>query len=330
VLTKIAKTTATTNGHASTAPWRMATLTPPATAAADEHGNGNRDLVNTLVGSRMYRDYERAFGNLTGLPIALQPVETWQLPHHNKANENALCALMSQKSSACAACLQVQERLCQQAATEPQTITCALGLSDSAVPVRMNERLIGFLQIGQVFRKKPTSAQFEKVVRLAEKWGIKTDRATLKLAFFSGKVVTPKAHDAALKLLTIFAQHLAMMSNQVFIQRDNEELPGITKARTYIQEHQGEDLSLGQVAKAVNMSSFYFCKMFKKVAGINFTEYVSRVRIEKAKNLMLNPNLRVSEIAFEVGFQSLTHFNRVFKSILGHSPTEYRLQLQAH
>jgi AraC-like DNA-binding protein len=71
------------------------------------------------------------------------------------------------------------------------------------------------------------------------------------------------------------------------------------------------------------MSTFYFCKMFKKVTGINFTDYLSRVRIEKAKNLLLNPNLRVSEIAFEVGFQSLTHFNRVFKKLLGQSPTEY-------
>ena len=52
--------------------------------------------------------------------------------------------------------------------------------------------------------------------------------------------------------------------------------------------------------------------------------------LEKAKNLLLNPNLRVSEIAYEVGFQSLTHFNRVFKRILGQSPTEYRAQLLAH
>ncbi len=98
----------------------------------------------------------------------------------------------------------------------------------------------------------------------------------------------------------------------------------ITRARQFIQEHQDEDISLGQVAKAVNASSFYFCKMFKKVTGINFTDYLSRLRIEKAKNLLLNPNLRVSEIAYEVGFQSLTHFNRVFKKIIGESPTEYR------
>ena len=62
--------------------------------------------------------------------------------------------------------------------------------------------------------------------------------------------------------------------------------------------------------------------------GINFTEYVSRLRTEKAKNLLLNPNLRVSEIAYEVGFQSLTHFNRVFKKVVGESPTEYRGHLR--
>lgn len=59
-----------------------------------------------------------------------------------------------------------------------------------------------------------------------------------------------------------------------------------------------------------------------------FTEYVSRLRTEKAKKLLLNPNLRVSEIAYEVGFQSLTHFNRVFKRILHESPSEYRIRLQ--
>ena len=94
-----------------------------------------------------------------------------------------------------------------------------------------------------------------------------------------------------------------------------------------MREHQAEKISLGNVAKAVNMSAFYFCKMFKKLAGINFTDYLSRVRIERAQNLLLNPNLRVSEIAFEVGFQSLTHFNRVFKKITGQSPTDYRGQL---
>jgi AraC-like DNA-binding protein/ligand-binding sensor protein len=300
------------------------------TAEPMENGNTNRALVDALVNSKTYRDYERAFSDMTGLPIALQPVETWQLPHHGKRNENDFCALLSKKSRACAACLQTQDRLRQKAEAEPGSIICPAGLCDSAVPVRMSDRLVGYLQIGQVFRKKPTNEQFKKVEQLCEKWGLDVPRDVLRKAYFSGKVVTAKEHDSAIKLLTIFAQHLSMLSNQVFIQQKNSEPPVITKARSYIHEHQTEELSLGQVAKAVNMSSYYFCKTFKKVVGINFTDYVARVRIEKSKNLLLNPNLRVSEIAFEVGFQSLTHFNRVFKKVLGQSPTEYRAQLLAH
>lgn len=315
----------TNNGAVSTNPAASFTAAEPL-----ENGNSNRALVEALVNSKTYRDYERAFGDMTGLPIALQPVETWQLPHHGKRNENDFCSLLSKKSRACAACLQTQEKLCLQASEAPSTATCPVGLCDSAVPVRMSDRLVGFLQIGQVFRKKPTNDQFKKVEKLCEKWGIETDRESLRKAYFSGKVVSPKEHDSAIKLLSIFAQHLAMLSNQVFIQQKNSEPPVITKARAYIHEHQTEELSLGQVAKAVNMSSYYFCKTFKKVVGINFTDYVARVRIEKSKNLLLNPNLRVSEIAFEVGFQSLTHFNRVFKKVLGQSPTEYRAQLLAH
>ena len=158
-------------------------------------------------------------------------------------------------------------------------------------------------------------------------WGVDADREELKESYFSTRVVSLKQHESVVKLLGIFAQHLSMLSNQVVVQHENAEPPVITRAKEYIHEHQTEELSLGQVARAVNTSTFYFCKMFKKITGINFTDYLSRVRIEKSKNLLLNPSLRVSEIAFEVGFQSLTHFNRVFKKILGQSPTEYRAQL---
>ena len=51
--------------------------------------------------------------------------------------------------------------------------------------------------------------------------------------------------------------------------------------------------------------------MFKKPTGLTFTDYLGRVRVEQAKRLLLNPHLRVSEIAYAVGFQSLTHFNRI-------------------
>ena len=86
-------------------------------------------------------------------------------------------------------------------------------------------------------------------------------------------------------------------------------------------------MSLAAVAKAVNMSASYFSEKFKEITGINFVEYVSHTRIEKARNLLQNPKLRISKIAFEVGFQSLSQFNRAFKSVTSMAPREYRQSL---
>ena len=259
--------------------------------------------------------------------MALRSVESWQLPHHGKRKENPFCARVAETSRSCAACLQVQQKLAETAREEAQTVSCPLGLCDTAVPVRLGNTVIGFLQTGQMFRRKPTEAQFAHATKLLGEWDVEADSGQLHKEYFETRVLSPKQHDSAIKLLTIFAQHLSMVSNQVVVHQKNAEPPVITRAKEYIQQHEADELSLGEVAKAVNTSSFYFCKLFKKVTGLNFTHYVSRVRVEKAKNLLLNPNLRVSEIAFEVGFQSLTHFNRVFKKIIGQSPTEYRAQL---
>jgi len=286
-----------------------------------------KHLIEALAGSKIYQDYERAFSEATGLPIALRSVESWQLPHHGKRFENPFCAMIAEKSRACAACLQVQQRLSETATYEPQTITCPAGLCDVAVPVRMGDQLIGFLTTGQVFRKKPTEAQFNRTVKLLAEWGVQMDESELRDAYFDSRVLSSRQHESVVKLLAIFAEHLSMVSNQIVVREQNAEPPVITRAKQFIAEHQTEELSLEQVARSVHTSKFYFCKMFKKATGINFTDYLSRVRTERAKNLLLNPNLRVSEIAYEVGFQSLTHFNRVFKRILGHSPTDYRGQL---
>ena len=98
----------------------------------------------------------------------------------------------------------------------------------------------------------------------------------------------------------------------------------IWKARKYIDEHSGEELSLTRVAKAVKISANHFSEKFKQVTGINFVDYVARTRFEKACNLLLTSNQRISEIAFAVGFQSLSQFNRVFKKLSGKSPTDCR------
>lgn len=290
------------------------------------HDDSNH-IIGTLAESKVYQDYERAFNEMAGLPVNLHPLDSWQLPHHGRRNENPFCAMMAERSRTCAACLQTQQQLADAAKSCPASVTCAFCLSDSAVPVRTGDKTIGYLKTGQVFRRKPTEAQFDRAAQLAAAGGVAQSREEIRTAYFNTPVLSPKRHEAALNLLHIFADHLGMVSNQVMVRAANAEPPMITRAKAFIEEHHKENLSLGTVAKAVNTSTFYFCKMFKKATGINFTDYLSRLRIEKAKNLLLNPNLRVSEIAYEVGLQSLSHFNRIFKKIVGQSPTLYRAHL---
>jgi AraC-like DNA-binding protein len=277
----------------------------------------------------MYKDYERAYSDATDLPLALRPVETWQLPLHGKRKENPFCSMMASSSRTCAACLQIQEKLRQNARHEPACMTCPYGLKEVAVPVRLGTETIGYLQTGQVLSEKPTAARFDAISAQLKQQNPQLNTEAAKDAYLNTKVVSKKKLSSLTNLLNIFANHLSVVSNQIAVREANAESPAMVKAKKFIEDHYTEDLKLSQVAAAVFMSTFYFCKTFKKKIGMNFTEFVSRTRIEKAKNLLLNPNLRVSEIAFEVGFQSLTHFNRIFKHTMGQSPTEYRGQLPA-
>jgi AraC-like DNA-binding protein len=98
----------------------------------------------------------------------------------------------------------------------------------------------------------------------------------------------------------------------------------IWKARRFIHEHSDEELSLTKVAKSVNISANHLSEKFKQVTGVSFVDYVACRRVEKARDLLQNRHLRVSEIAFAVGFQSLSQFNRVFKKLTRQSPTQFR------
>ncbi len=292
-----------------------------------DNAKHSRELVHQLRESVIYRDYEKAFRDTTGLPINLRPIEAFNLPHHGDPKESPFCALMASSNQSCAACLQLQKKVEEEARLEPKTLKCFAGLCDSAVPVRVGENLVAFLQTGQILLHQPSKQEFKKFTRELINWGVVTDLKRLEEAYFQTRVLERKQYEAVLRLLTIFAQHLSSLSNELMVSAQQAESPMIARAKVFIMEHQHEEMSLRQVAGSVNTSAFYFCKMFKRATGLTFTDYLARVRIEKVKNLLLNPHKRISEAAYEAGFQSLSQFNRVFRKVAGEAPTVWREKL---
>ncbi len=241
---------------------------------------------------------------------------------------NDFCVQMAESEPGCRMCVELQDQLSTAGADGmTKSAVCHAGLTDSAVPVRVGNKILGFLQTGQVALKKLTPADFRRVATFLKKGGADVDWTTLENAYFGSRVIERKQYDAVLRLLEVFAQHLSLAAEQIATQQAHAEPPMIERARQIIDEQSGGPLTLPQIARSVHASTFHFCKIFKHATGMTFTQYLSMVRIAKAKKLLANPQARITEVAYEAGFASLTHFNRMFRRIAGQSPTDFRRQL---
>jgi len=284
-------------------------------------------IAEKLSRSQILRDYESAFCAATGMPLTFAPAGRKRPGMRGSDAANDFCVQMAENEAGCRMCVDLQERLSDSADQGgTQTAECIAGLTDSAVPVRIGEKILGFLQTGQIALQKLTPADFRRVSGFLKKGGADVDWATLESAFFETRVIERKQYDAVLGLLEVFAQHLALAAEQIATQQEHAEPPMIERARQVIEERSGESLTLADIARSVHASTFHFCKTFKRATGMTFTQYLSMVRIAKAKKLLANPQARISEVAYEAGFASLTHFNRMFRRIAGQSPTDFRRQ----
>src|SRR5438552_6892507 len=288
--------------------------------------SSDHEVMRHLSRSQIFKEYERAFSEAMGLPLNIRGHDSWSPSHHGKEDHDSFASILARFNKARAACLKAQTGASHPDATT-RTVTWFAGLSESAVPVYVGDHILGFLETGEVMLKNPTRKPFGGITRQLGAWGYKTDWKRLERTYFRTCVLSPDRYRAMLRLLSIFAQHLSILSNELVVRRQEHEPTNMARARQFIEDHQAEPLSLGRIAHVANTSRHYFCKMFKKATGINFIDHLSRVRVEKSKTLLLNPNSRISEVAFACGFQSMTNFNRAFKRIVRRSPTQFRESL---
>jgi len=275
--------------------------------------------------------YETAFCKATGVSLKLVSPEAPRLRFSFGDSENPFCALVTRTSEGCDACLESQKRLQRGAGGKlvPQQISCFAGLTDVAVPVVVNGKHIATLMSGQVFRRQPTERDFLMVMKMVKRGQNSEGERKLRKAYFETPVVTVDRFQAIIHLLGVFAQYLTDYASRHAIACAEHEPAPVASAKQFVQSHVEETITLTQVVQHVNVSRFYFCKLFKKATGMTLTEYVSRVRVEKAKSLLVDPSLRISEVVYAAGFGSIPRFNSVFKHYVGMPPTEYRATLRS-
>ncbi|MCJ7840484.1 response regulator [Lederbergia sp. NSJ-179] len=131
------------------------------------------------------------------------------------------------------------------------------------------------------------------------------------------------------ELQRMVKQALLRLTNRIFHLHFSSQQDRIDVAKKYIDLHYKEQLTLEDVSEFVQLSPPYFSKLFKTRTNRSFIEYVTEVRVNKAKELLVNPDVNVKEICFDVGYKDPNYFSRVFKKVTGLSPSEYKGKLQS-
>ena len=275
--------------------------------------------------------YEDAFRKATGVPLAVVPPDEPTLRRSFGRSENEFCALAAGTGTGCGACLESQVRAQRGVACQrgPQQVNCFAGLTDVAVPVVVRGRHVATLMCGQVFRREPTQRDFAMILKFLAVGQDREWESKLRKSYFGTPVVTAERFEAIIQLLNIFAQYLSDYADRHAIAGTVDEPAAVSSAKRFVQERVEGPIRLAQVVEHVRLSRFYFCKLFKRATGMTLTEYVTRVRLEKAKTLLVDPSMRISEVVYASGFGSIPRFNSVFKRHLGMPPTAYRAALRA-
>ena len=156
-----------------------------------------------------------------------------------------------------------------------------------------------------------------------------------KIAFESGAINYGFSYrrdylDTAMSLSTYedlrkwFQEKMVNVCRAIRDQKEDQSNSAVKKAMLYIQENYSRDISLDDVSSQVNISPYYFSKIFKEETGENFIEYLTRVRIDKAKELLVDENVSVKEAGIQSGYSDPNYFSRIFKKQMDMTPSEYK------
>ena len=128
------------------------------------------------------------------------------------------------------------------------------------------------------------------------------------------------------QLQDVFLETLSNACSQVEEKRKNKNADLMEQVVSYIDQHFQEDISLNQLSKAVYMSVPYFCKIFKEYTGKTFMDYLTGLRIDTSKELLLTTNQKIMDISISCGFANVQTYIRSFKKYCDVTPTAFRKQ----
>ena len=256
------------------------------------------------------------FFNATGINLSILD-SSFKILFLNAEYSKGYCKLIQATRFGKKICKQSDEQLlikCKETRTS-QYHLCRAGLMDIAVPIIQDEEIIGYIILGQI---KTDECVFKRDLDIED-----IDLDLLEKEYTSITKYSQSKIHSMLSIASILAKYL-LIENIIKVKR-NKSLESVIK---YINDNLSDDLSIKDITAQTYTSKSSLYLLFKKNFNMTIGEYINNQRVKKAIELLTTTDLSVENIAMEVGYSSQSYFSKIFKSIKGVSPKQYKNSLK--
>lgn len=274
--------------------------------------------MNLLFNISDLRELLRNFYTLTKIRVVIFDDSFHELASY-PTRHSTYCRIIRSDSKADAKCRTCDRDACLLCKRDVKLYTyqCHAGLTETVVPIKAKNIIIGYIMFGQVLQTEDREILWQDICKNLSSFDIDMD--DLYDAYLKKKNISKEMITAAAKMMEISATYL-YMSRKIILKEDTLA----SKIDTYINSHLREDLSAEVLCKTFDISKSHLYKLSEQSFGMGIAEHVRNIRLHNAKSLLGDTNMPIYEIADQVGIIDYNYFTKVFKRETGMLPTTYR------
>lgn len=259
-----------------------------------------------------------AFYTMSGIRLVLFDAEFHEVASFPKENCE-FCKLMHSCKNTRRKCSYTDKKALERCEKTNSLViyNCHAGLVEAAIPLHENEKIIGYLMLGQIINCENREGLYKSIEILNEKYGI--DKDALKSSIDAISYKSQEEISAAAKIMEACTSYI------VYKELITPEHSKILKAaKEYIDLNLDSSFKIENLCAHLSVGRTRLYELFRSELKMGISEYLRRRRVHKAKKLLKTTDLSIAQIAESVGFSDYNYFSRVYKKVYGKSPRSYR------
>ena len=282
------------------------------------------------MNSDVVRQFQLAFASATGLPVTLLPAG----PHPDAAETAAPTPAASHVFCVDGCMGATSGKWCQRTLRDAERkavssrgrvqFRCPSGLVKILVPVWLGDQHLGSVMVGPFSLASLDDTKLRQLKQRLKKFGLENEVDRLRVSWNYSPVVPRDKASAASELVNVFSLYLSESAHSLCLENAAQDSHLLKRVEACLDEFRDAGVESRDVARRLQLSPCHFCKVFKQQTGMTFSEYRTLRRVEKARQMLLDQQVRISEVAYACGFGSVPYFVRAFRRHQGCSPSQYR------